>query len=99
MYRSNAHSDRKRPRHRRHRHPHAQPASQPGTGRAKTELTRPASARESAAVAAGQILGGPAYDALIAFTAAEHNATLLSLDQRAAATYETVGANVEQLLR
>lgn len=51
-----------------------------------------------AMVAAGQILGGPAYDALIAFTAAEHNATLMSLDQRAAATYETVGAQVEQLL-
>ena len=51
-----------------------------------------------ATVAAGQIPGGPAYDALIAFTAAEHNATLLSLDQRAAATYETVGAHVEQLL-
>jgi predicted nucleic acid-binding protein len=51
-----------------------------------------------ATVAAGQILGGPAYDALIAFTAAEHNATLMSLDQRAAATYETVGAQVEQLL-
>lgn len=51
-----------------------------------------------ATVAAGQILGGPAYDALIAFTAAEHNATLMSLDQRAAATYETVGAQVEQLV-
>jgi hypothetical protein len=51
-----------------------------------------------ATVAAGQIPGGPAYDTLIAFTAAEHNATLLSLDQRAAATYETVGAQVEQLL-
>ena len=51
-----------------------------------------------ATVAAGQILGGPAYDALIAFTAAEHNATLMSLDQRASATYETVGAQVEQLL-
>jgi predicted nucleic acid-binding protein len=51
-----------------------------------------------ATVAAGQILGGPAYDALIAFTAAEHNATLMSLDQRAAATYETAGAQVEQLL-
>ena len=37
-----------------------------------------------ATVAAGQILGGPAYDALIAFTAAEHNATLVSLDRRAA---------------
>jgi predicted nucleic acid-binding protein len=51
-----------------------------------------------ATVAAGQILGGPAYDALIAFTAAEHQATLLSLDQRAAVTYETVGAAVEQLV-
>jgi hypothetical protein len=51
-----------------------------------------------ATVAAGQVLGGRAYDALIAFTAAEHNATLMSLDQRAAATYKTVGAQVEQLL-
>ncbi|MGO8888098.1 MAG: type II toxin-antitoxin system VapC family toxin [Streptosporangiaceae bacterium] len=49
-------------------------------------------------VAAGQILGGPAYDALIAFTAAEHQATLLSLDERATATYEAVGATVEQLV-
>lgn len=51
-----------------------------------------------ATAAAGQILGGPAYDALTAFTAAEHDATLMSLDQRAAATYETAGARVEQLL-
>lgn len=51
-----------------------------------------------ATVAAGQILGGTVYDALIAFTAVEHDATLMSLDQRAAATYETVGAHVEQLL-
>lgn len=50
-----------------------------------------------ATVAAGQILGGSAYVALIAFTAAEHQATLLSLDQRATATYEAVGATVEQL--
>jgi hypothetical protein len=35
---------------------------------------------------------------LIAFTAAEHQAALLSLDQRAAATYEAVGATVEQLV-
>ena len=39
-----------------------------------------------ATVAARQILGGPAYDALIAFTATELQATLLSLDQRATAT-------------
>ncbi len=51
-----------------------------------------------ATVAARQILGGPACDALIAFTAAEHQATLLSLDQRATATYEAVGATVEQLI-
>jgi hypothetical protein len=50
-----------------------------------------------ATVAAKQILGGPAYDALIAFTAAEHGATLMSLDQRAGATYEAVGVTVEQL--
>jgi predicted nucleic acid-binding protein len=50
-----------------------------------------------ATLAAGRILGGPAYDALIALTAAEHQAALLSLDQRAAATYQAVGATVEQL--
>ncbi len=50
-----------------------------------------------ATVAAGHILGGPAYDALIAFTAAEHQATLISLDRRAAATYEAIGVTVEQL--
>jgi hypothetical protein len=32
-----------------------------------------------------------------AFTAAEHQATLMSLDQRAAATYEAIGVTVEQL--
>jgi predicted nucleic acid-binding protein len=51
-----------------------------------------------ATVAAGQILGGPANDALIAFTAVEHQATLLSLDQRATATYQAVGVTVEQLV-
>jgi predicted nucleic acid-binding protein len=51
-----------------------------------------------ATIAAGQILGGPAYDALIAFTAVEYQVTLLSLDQRATPTYEAVGATVEQLV-
>jgi len=50
-----------------------------------------------ATVAANQIVGGPTYDALIAFTAAEHDATLLSLDRRAVTTYEAIGATVEQL--
>jgi predicted nucleic acid-binding protein len=50
-----------------------------------------------ATLAADQILGGPAYDALIAFTAAEHQATLITLDQRATATYEAIGITVDQL--
>ncbi|MBL7491608.1 type II toxin-antitoxin system VapC family toxin [Frankia sp. AgB1.9] len=50
-----------------------------------------------ATVAAHQILGGPTYDALIAYTAAEHDVILLSLDRRAATTYEAIGATVEQL--
>jgi predicted nucleic acid-binding protein len=61
-------------------------------------LSEPGYQELLATVAAGKILGGPAYDALIAFTAAEHQATLLSLDQRAAATYEIVGAAVEHIL-
>jgi len=48
--------------------------------------------------AAGQIFGGAVYDALIARTAAEHQATLLSLDHRATATYEAVGAQAEQFV-
>ncbi len=34
---------------------------------------------------------------LIAFTAAEHSATLLSLDRRAATIYEAMGAAAELL--
>jgi hypothetical protein len=65
-----------------------------------TRLPPPQRAHPSTAqatAAAGQILGGPAYDALIAFTAVEHQVTLLRLDQRATPTYEAVGATVEQL--
>lgn len=50
-----------------------------------------------ATVTSGHIHGGSTYDALIAFTAAEHEATLMSLDRRAVATYEAIGATVEQL--
>lgn len=42
-----------------------------------------------------QILGGRVYDALIGFTAAAHDATLVSLDQRASLIYESVGVAVE----
>ena len=48
-------------------------------------------------VATSGVSGGQTYDALIGFTAAEHGATLLSLDRRAAVTYEAVGATAEQL--
>lgn len=48
------------------------------------------------AVDAG-LRGGALYDALIAATAAEHDATLLSADRRAGAAYEAMGARVEYL--
>lgn len=49
-----------------------------------------------ATLAERQILGGQVYDALIGFTAAEHAATLISLDRRAVLVYEAVGARAEQ---
>ncbi len=48
------------------------------------------------AVDAG-LRGGALYDALIAATAHEHGATLLSTDLRAREAYEVVGARVEYL--
>jgi toxin FitB len=38
------------------------------------------------------IAGGAVYDALVAYAAVEHSATLATRDLRAKATYETVGA-------
>jgi predicted nucleic acid-binding protein len=43
------------------------------------------------------VSGGAVYDALIALTAAEHEAELLSLDGRAEATYRRCGANYRLL--
>lgn len=43
------------------------------------------------------ISGGAVYDALIAFTAHARDATLVSLDARAATTYARCGARVELL--
>ncbi len=37
------------------------------------------------------VSGGAAYDGLVAAIAAEHDATLLTLDRRATATYERLG--------
>jgi predicted nucleic acid-binding protein len=48
------------------------------------------------AVARG-LHGGALYDALIAATAAEHGATLLSADRRARKAYEAMGADVRYL--
>lgn len=48
------------------------------------------------AIAAG-LQGGALYDALIAATAREHGATLLSADRRASSAYEAMSATVEYL--
>jgi predicted nucleic acid-binding protein len=50
-----------------------------------------------ATAATSGLAGGQTYDALIGFTAAEHEATLISLDRRAAVTYEAVGATTEPI--
>ncbi len=47
-----------------------------------------------AAAVAGGLRGGSLYDALIAATAREHGATLVSADRRAHAAYELTGAAV-----
>lgn len=41
-------------------------------------------------LAAAGVVGGAAYDGLVALTAAEHRAELLTRDRRAAATYEAL---------
>jgi predicted nucleic acid-binding protein len=46
---------------------------------------------------ASGIMGGAIYDALIAITATEHNARLISRDVRAAATYRALGVDFEML--
>jgi len=43
------------------------------------------------------VSGGASYDGLIAFTAAHHEATLLTLDGRAVPTYRACGARFELL--
>lgn len=48
-------------------------------------------------VATKEVSGGAIYDALIAATARERDATLLSRDRRAAVVYERLGARYELL--
>lgn len=44
--------------------------------------------------AGARIAGGSTYDALVAATAVRHGAALLTRDERAASTYERLGADV-----
>lgn len=46
-------------------------------------------------MAGAQVPGGRIYDAMIGLTAAEHGATLVTLDRRAALVYDTVGVSIE----
>jgi hypothetical protein len=43
------------------------------------------------------VVGGGAYDAVIAETARFHGITLVSLDQRARQVYETIGVSLSML--
>ena len=49
------------------------------------------------AVADAGIAGGATYDALIAWVARSHGRELVSLDQRAARTYERIGVEYRLL--
>ena len=59
-------------------------------------LTRGAEQLKEAGVS-GDIEGGAVYDALIAVTAERHGATILTLDGRAARTYELCGVTFDLL--
>jgi predicted nucleic acid-binding protein len=64
-------------------------------------LVLPATAHQSLVTrfAEGGILGGAVYDALVAATAAHHDAALLTMDVRAEATYARVGVSFRRLGR
>lgn len=69
----------------------------------KDRLLAPPSARAMPAwlrrMAEAGIVGGAIYDALIAESARLADATLVTADRRAAATYAAVGVEVELLVR
>lgn len=60
-------------------------------------LPGPGSAVVLQAARAGGITGGAVYDLLVALSAASTDATLLSLDRRAATTYDAAGIRFELL--
>lgn len=55
-------------------------------------------ARLLRSLAAAGIAGGAVYDGLVAGTAREHDAELVTLDRRARATYATVGVDFRLLV-
>ena len=54
-------------------------------------------ARPARRLGRSQLVGGAAYDAVIAETARFHGLTLVSLDQRARPVYETIGVELSML--
>ncbi|HVV35290.1 MAG TPA: PIN domain-containing protein [Acidimicrobiales bacterium] len=60
-------------------------------------LTVHGTARVWALLREGRLAGGAVYDALVAQAAFDHERTLLTLDRRAARTYEVVGVEFELL--
>jgi predicted nucleic acid-binding protein len=57
-------------------------------------LSESTMARLAELLAARGVVGGAVYDALVALAAVEHGARLATRDERAAATYESLGACV-----
>jgi len=53
--------------------------------------------RVPSVLAAAGVRGGSTYDGVIALTASHHDATLLTLDERALATYRAVGVSIRLL--
>ena len=60
-------------------------------------ITQPQMASFRAWLADGHAVGGAVFDALVAWAAQSNRLPLLTRDQRAAATYEAVGADVRLL--
>jgi predicted nucleic acid-binding protein len=60
-----------------------------------TRIALDETAEVAARLAAAGLAGGATYDGLIAITAADHDAELLTLDKRASRTYERLGVPFE----
>lgn len=71
---------------------------EPLLGRQPIGLAPASYARAVAELAESGVSGGAAYDGLIALGARDADATLVSLDRRATATYHRLGVEVDLLL-